>query len=99
MKIVKNAVETVNNSTKVVKINVNQTFSEPRFNITETISFLEKISVVSVSINKILHTAASTAIIFKMIEIIFRFGFKTNANFGRPSDSKLMSIFLVRYSS
>ena len=56
-------------------------------------------SVVSVSINKILHTAASTAIIFKMIEIIFRFGFKTNANFGRPSDSKLMSIFLVRYSS
>jgi len=97
--MVKKAVDIIAEAKTKVNGKVTQTFKEDLFNTADTPSRGTKIRAVSFEIKAKDHKAAITAsILMHNVSKVF-LDFSLIANSGKPSDSKLTSIFLCRYWS
>ena len=97
--MVKKAVAMIAVATVIVNVKVSQTFDAPLFSISETPSRGTKIRAVSLDI--IASDQMPTAIARALIKIVDAKpkSFNLSASSGRPSDSKLTSIFRDKYCS
>jgi len=97
--MVKKAVLMIAIATPIVNVNVNQTLDAPLFSISVTPSRGTKIKAVSLDINASDQMPAMTARNFVKIVRVKLQLFNLSDSSGKPSDSKLTSIFRDKYCS